>query len=305
MTGRSLGTSQNSKGDGLTPLYHQKIINALIASDGIFNGLTCTGTTSMAYKISAGTFALTDPTAQTRIGFLNDTTVSTKAGDPANPRIDTIWVKMDEPSRDNDSVDVHCGVVQGVPSSSPVAPAAPAHSLTIAKMLVPAGATNTSRCVNQLSKPVALLYGSSMGKLGEYWWKQDMRGDPTTKRYFYEMPVTFTVPTRRQIELRFQVCLSSTGGPNDRTEWAICFQMDGHDLDHSGANFVSYQSWETHETSYVTTVEAGTHTARIRSWLQWGVAPYFHYYGNSAGDTNNEDLWIGRRFQVFDKGVSL
>ena len=306
MSTTALGVSPDSDGNGVTPRVHRKIIGAQWQSPGIITGLQVSGRTNLSYTVSEGVAVCEKNSSdgRTLAYWQGGTTPTVQAGDPTYARIDVVWITANNKPEYNDSDNsVHVGVTSGTPSANPVEPAVPDGAVKLMAMLLPAGATSTQNATRRDSYKYAIPYAGNLGRLGENWWKQDLRGDSTIKRYFYEMPITFTVPTRRQIELRLQACLSANGGPNDRTEWAVCFQMDGHDLDHSGANFVSYQSWETHETSYVTTVEAGTHTARLRTWLQYGVAPWFHYYGNSAGDTNNEDLWIGRRFQIFDKGA--
>lgn len=64
----------------------------------------------------------------------------------ANSRIDVVYVKQNETrSPMSDSSDVpEFGVVEGVTSAVPVAPAVPAGALALAQVLVPAGVSNTA-----------------------------------------------------------------------------------------------------------------------------------------------------------------
>lgn len=64
----------------------------------------------------------------------------------ANSRIDVVYVKQNETrSPMSDSSDVpEFGVVEGVTSAVPIAPAVPAGALALAQVLVPAGVSNTA-----------------------------------------------------------------------------------------------------------------------------------------------------------------
>lgn len=172
------------------------------------------------------------------------------------------------------------------------------------KMKMPAGATSTAAAVQMWSADYAIPYGASLGKIGENWDRRDMTGDSTVKKMYYEQQIEFDLPSDRMLELAFKCNLSSAGATSwsdtsHRTEWAVGFQIDGKDLDHSCANFVSYGAWQTHETSYITAVNKGHHVARLRTWLQNGNAPVFHY--NPSQD-NKDALWCGRRFIIWDRG---
>lgn len=167
---------------------------------------------------------------------------------------------------------------------------------------MPAGATSTQSATLYASVDYAIPYGSNLGRLAEHWWKQDYQGTPDLKKMFYEQQVSFVVPTDRLCDFDFKVSLSAAGvaweSTAKRTEWSFCFQLDNQDIPHSGGNFVAYGAWQTFQIIHTSEVAAGRHTARLRCWLQNGVVPHFHY----AGDDSLGRQWVGRRFQIFDRG---
>lgn len=132
MANRSLGTKQNSNGDGLDALTHRLILKALYPSDGIISGLDVTGSGS-AYTVGAGVAVVSkSDTDGARLAHFDGGSVSTDAGDGSNPRIDSVYLTADDPDQNNGSVDVRAGVVQGTPSAQPVAASIPAGALLLA-----------------------------------------------------------------------------------------------------------------------------------------------------------------------------
>lgn len=209
-------------------------------------GLAVTGRNDLTYNVSAGV-------AVTSIGVADGNTISyweggvtpkVDAGDPTNPRIDAVWVRAHNLIEHNDADNfVVVGVTQGTASANPVAPTIPAGALLLGTRRMPANATNTSSATAVENGVYAVPHGASLGMLGEYWWQADLVGADTLKKDYYEMPVTITVPTKRLVRLRMVASLSAYntnwGDQSKRTEWAFCFQLDGRDIDHSGANFIA------------------------------------------------------------------
>lgn len=302
----ALGVQPDSNGNGVTPEVHRQIIAAQWQNTGVIDGLDVTGRSDLRYNVAAGVAVCSKGAAdgKTLAYWPGGQTAAVAAGDASNPRVDAIWITAHNPKIGDADNQVVVGVTQGTPAANPVAPPIPAGCTPIMAMQVPANATATSSATKIWTTYYALPYGASLGKLGENWDRRDMTGDNTVKKYYFEQPITFTLPTDRMVELQFKVNLSSATATSwddttHRTEWAVGFQIDDNDLDHSCANFVSFGAWETHETSYITAVSAGTHTARLRTWLQNGGAPVFHY--NPSHD-NKDALWCGRRFIVWDRG---
>ena len=303
----ALGISPNTSNIGVTPLVHRRILGAQFSNCGIIDGLNVTGRSDLRYNVSAGVAVCSrgDSDGKTIAYHEGGQTPAVSAGDPSNPRIDIIWITVHNQIEYKDSDNyVTLGVTQGTPSANPAEPKIPSGCTMLRKMRMPAGATTTASATQMWTPDYAIPYGASLGKLGENWDRRDMTGDATVKKYYYEQPIDFTLPTDRMVEFQFKTNLISAGATSwsdmsHRCEWAIGFQLDGKDLDHSCANFVSYGAWQTHETSYISAVSAGRHTARLRTWLQNGSAPVFHY--NAAQD-NKDALWCGRRFIIWDRG---
>ena len=105
-----------------------------------------TGTPSMAVSIAAGHVLIngTETANQGLYVAFNDaaTTVAIATADPSQPRIDRVVVKVQDSFYSGATNAVSFAVVTGTPAGSPVAPAAPANSLTLALVAVAAGATS-------------------------------------------------------------------------------------------------------------------------------------------------------------------
>ena len=303
----ALGVSVDDAGNGVTPLVHRLIIGSYFMNNGVVDGLQVTGRSDLKYGVSAGMAVTQRAASDGRMlaywpGGTTETAVD--AGDPSNPRIDVVWIRANnspEYSGDADN-QVHVGVTQGTPAASPVRPTVPQGCTPIAWRLMPAGATSTQSATSQGSVDYAIPYGANLGRLAEHWWKQDYQGTPDLKKNFYEQQVSFIVPTDRLCDFDFKVSLSAAGvaweSTAKRTEWSFCFQLDNQDIPHSGGNFVAYGAWQTFQIIHTSEVAAGRHTARLRCWLQNGVVPHFHY----TGSENDGRQWVGRRFQIFDRG---
>lgn len=302
----ALGIAPDINGAGVTPLAHRHILAAQWANTGLVDGMNVTGRNDLRYNVSAGVAVCSrgETDGKTIAYFEGGQTGAVAAGDPSNPRIDIVWVKANNALeyKDPDNY-VTVGVTQGMPGANPPEPTIPAGATMLRKMKMPAGATSTSSAIQMWSADYAIPYGASLGKIAENWMRQDYHGSNEVKKFFYEQQVEFDLPSDRMLELEFKCNMSAYGvAYNDtskRCEWAMGFQIDNKDLDHSCANFISYGAWETHETSYVTAVSKGHHTARLKCWLQNGVPPHFHY--NPSQDTKDA-LWCGRRFIIWDRG---
>lgn len=305
MANRSLGTPQNSKGEGLDVLTHRQIIKALYPNTGVITGLTVRGQANLTYHVDPGVGVASRGEADgNRIYYYGGgDTPAVSSGDAANPRIDTVWVKAQDPTKDNDLTDVIIGVEQGTPATNPTAPTIPAETTALASMRLPAGATSTSEAILVGSQDYAIPYGSSGRLLGENVNTLDQEGDSTVRKWYYENPVTFTVPTDRLVELEYECTFCNDSGA--WISWAVgAFQLDGKDLPHSGTEWLGdHGVWETHQITYVTTVTRGTHTVRVRNGKASGsnpeVRPSFKY------GLNWEIEYQGRTLRVWDRGVAL
>lgn len=303
MATTALGVSPDKDGNGVSALTHRHVIASLFHNTGVLDGLTVSGRSDLSYSVSAGVAVCerNGSDGKTLAYWPGGQTPAVEAGDPTYPRLDVVWVQANNIAEYDSDPDnfVHVGVTCGSPSSDPVEPDIPDGATRLMTFRLPAGAASTGSAVAQGSVDYAIMYGGSLGRLGENWWKCDMEGSPNKHKMFYEMPVTFTVPTDRLVELNFQVNFSSKGLDKTDSQWDVQFQMDNQDIPHAAVNFVSGWAWETHQFVFITQVSAGSHTARLRTWLEHGAAPVFHW-SPKAGEAQP---WIGRRFQVFDRGA--
>lgn len=303
MANRSLGTQQNSKGEGLDAATHRQIIKALYPNTGVIAGLAVKGQNTLAYHIDPGVGVASRGGADgNRIYHYGGGDTLAVNATTSDPRIDCVWVKCQDPVADGDMVDVIIGVTQGTPSDNPTKPNPPAACTALAYMRLPAGAATTSQAVLVDSQDYAIPYGSNGQLLGENVNTADAKGDSRSRVWYYENPVTFTVPTDRTIELEYECTVSNSGG--DWLSWGVgAFQIDGRDIPHSGTEWLCYAGvWETHQVKCVVQATKGTHTVRVRNGKMNGstpgVVPSFHY-----GVSNGVE-YQGRTLRVWDRGVA-
>ena len=112
-----------------------------------------TGTPSMAVGVGPGRAWLpggsvsniTGFTFSTQAGYFafndNYVTITVAAADPTNPRIDVVYLAVNDSFYSGASNNAVVGVVTGTPAVSPVAPPAPTNSLILATIAVAASST--------------------------------------------------------------------------------------------------------------------------------------------------------------------
>lgn len=122
---------------------------ALWATTGIINAssleVTENSPAGMSVRIASGWAAIVGTTQAnmgTYVGY-NDATVvlGVTTADPTNPRIDRVCMTVNDAYYTGASNNVVLQVVAGTPAGSPVAPATPANSISLATVAVAAGAT--------------------------------------------------------------------------------------------------------------------------------------------------------------------
>lgn len=303
----ALGVAPDANGVGLDSLTHRLLIKQHWNNTGVAMGLTVSGRGDLRYQVSAGAAICSMSAADGYTeaywnGGVTENAVD--AGDSTYSRIDVVYMLSNTVKSDNT---VHVKVQQGTPSASPVIPSLPAGAQPLAYRLMPSRGSTTNAATPYGNVDYAIRAGEAVGKLGENWDKRSFTGNNIKNNMNHEFPVRFTIPTDRQIELVFDVNFSSQD-VNGFSEWACGFEMDPpttdgeHEycIEGSTTNFRSEQSWEGHNNTFRMNVEAGTHTAYVVSWPQFGAAPSFHYGPNGDG----HGLFVGRRFQVFDLSVA-
>ena len=122
---------------------------ALWATTGVINAssleVTENSPAGMSVRIASGWAAIVGTTQAnmgTYVGY-NDATVvlGVTTADPTNPRIDRVCMTVNDAYYTGASNNVVLQVVAGTPAGSPVAPATPANSISLATVAVAAGAT--------------------------------------------------------------------------------------------------------------------------------------------------------------------
>lgn len=311
MATTALGIMQDSAGNGVDPHTHRKIIQARWSNPGVITGLSVTGGSGLTYSVSAGCAVVTrgESDGYAEAYFEGGSTPAVSAGDPSNPRVDLVWIKANDIQQGDDDNRVHVGVTSGTPAASPVAPSAPAGCLPIASMLVPAGATSTASAQMDSERDYAIPYGATMGLIGQSVLNYEGPSDYTDDgKDYYENAITFAIPTKRVLELRFTACASAasstdvtqpTTEPLDTACWYVGIQLDGSDIQGGGGQFQVFRAWQPVMLSVVVEVEAGTHTVRTRNHrVQWGNNIYF------TAHTDADQTYQGRTLQVWDRGVA-
>ena len=121
---------------------------ALWATTGIINSsslaVTANSPVGMSVRVASGWAAIvgtTQPNMGTYVGY-NDAqiTLTVTTADPTNPRIDLVCMTVNDSYYSGSTNNVVFQVVAGTPDPSPVAPALPDNSISLATIAVAAGA---------------------------------------------------------------------------------------------------------------------------------------------------------------------
>lgn len=123
--------------------------SALTVQGGVINsvgGMQVVTGSGMHVTVNAGFAIVPNTTSATNGGYKCGSLVSNSVGidtsDPTNPRIDLIVIAVNDPG--TSAGYQYLQAITGTPAPSPVAPAAPANSVTLAQVRVNAGVTTIS-----------------------------------------------------------------------------------------------------------------------------------------------------------------
>lgn len=296
----SLGTQQNSNGDGLTPLDHRMILQALYPNNGVLSGLEVRANSDLTYQVAKGVGVTSRGVSDgSRLFYWSGgKTPAVSAGDPSNPRIDIVWAKADDPTIETESVAVRVGVTSGTPSASPARPQLPSGVTELMSFTVQPGTSNLSTgAVAQSSVQYAIPYGSSLGLLGETHDSRNGSGDTTVNKFFVEHATKIYVPTDRLVELEYNICGSSRSSVE--TSWYAGFMVDGAHLPNAGGEFALVRTIASQTHTFLTTLTRGYHTVAMYTGLTNGPGPRFFHGARDANTSFN-----GRTLRVWDRGVA-
>lgn len=248
-----------SDGTGTSQTDLQRIVGAQYMTSGILpnGGLTVAGTSSMAYKVSAGAAFMWTSSAA-RLGVLvpvEETTVNTVAAPSTGSRIDTVYVDGAGAVR----------VVQGTSIPSGVA---------IARFTVPAGITATTAAQQSLDRDFAIPTGASLGRLARW---EDPGGGSVGGDEVVRHSSRFYLPSDRMLRIDLTATVAAVAG---EPAGAGVIKVD---LDSGRWNrwmsFTYGASWDTKSAVFATAATEGTHTLTIRTmrvsggaW-RFGVSP--------------------------------
>lgn len=307
----AFGITQNSAGKGLEARDLRKIIEGSYSNTGIITGGKVTGNNNLTYHI-ADTVGLASRGSSDGMSvfYLAASDTPPVSAGASSDRIDTIWVRAVDPDYDDDKYGVELGVDEGTPSQTPKPPSLAPGKTRIIDMHVRANVTNLQTGSSVYgSYDYAIPYGASLGRLAiTEDNRTDVQGDPRVRKWYYEYPTRFYVPTDRIIELQYDADVAYLGDNAVWMSWATEFMLDGT----GNQNRIPQSARETNCRDGVWThctnrkiliVSQGFHTV----WIKQGIAstnkdghgyPYFHY-------GENEGLnYPGRTLQVWDRGVA-
>lgn len=297
---------QDTDGNGCTDVTLRKIMQALHPTKGIITGLTVSVQNSLNYYVGAGTAVCSKGSSDgNTLAYWAGGTVSTTSNTSSNPRIDVIWITSHDITQGDSNNYVTLGVTQGTAAASPTAPSIPSYATKIVAMKVPASATTTSS---------ASVYGSynritavtTMGLLASSTIANSATGDATKLKWYTENSTSFYVPTKRLVELQYDVSVrcSETSGTDTYIGWGLkCFNLDGKAIANSTWEWrVEPYITEHRKASVLVEVSAGSHTCSVTTGKMAGndtSRPQFAY-GN-PGDSSGRS-YCGRVLKVWDRG---
>ena len=161
--------------NGSHPAENDRLsMQAIIATSGIINTasflVTQAAAPAMAVQSAAGWGAIVG-SFTTNMGvyqFYNDaaTQLTVTTANPSNPRIDKVVVTVSDAYYTGSSNTVAFQVIAGTPAASPVAPATPVDSLSLATIAVAAGATSITNA-NITDTRVSVTTNLPVGDLTE------------------------------------------------------------------------------------------------------------------------------------------
>ena len=284
----ALGVDVDTNGNGVDPLTHRQIIKRHWNNTGIIGGLTVSGRSDLYYAVSAGVAvcSMGDADGYTEAYFAGGKTENAvSAGDGTYPRIDSIYLLANTGTPDNQ---VHCLVVQGTPSASPVAPVLPAGGLLVQQMLVPAGASATSAASDNGSRNFAIPYGSDLGRIG-YAANTTTTEQAYDSNWYTQVAATVRVPTDRLVDVRWTARASGSGGSTE-SSYYIQLLIDGTVVSDGQDEISVPANYERKQFSFTPNLTPGEHTIAIQAKCNTGK-PRF--------------TWRGiRTVEVFDRGVA-
>ena len=269
-------------GTGTTPADLQRIVGAQYSTSGILptGGVTVSGTSSMAYRVTAGAVVLKTGAGLGLLYPVEAQTVNTLPAPATGSRTDRIVM-------DTDGL---VYVTQG---------AAPGGGITLGLFTVPAGVTATTAAQQSADRNFAIPAGASLGLLHKF-------HDPKNGVKGNVSDVTlgngrFKLPSDRLVRFDLTHCLSAIQESNsDQPSAAIRWRVYiDNVLELAFTTRVTRAAPQTNFMSFTAPLSEGTHTVHyIQDQIEGLSGPgWMHHKGTNQG-------YPGNRFEVWDAGVS-
>lgn len=301
----ALGVAPDSEGQGCDALTHRRVIAGQWASTGVLSGLEVSGRQDLRYGVSPGLAVCSmGETDGMSIAWWDGggspyTENTVEAGDSAYPRIDAVYIIAYTGQPDNR---VHVKVKQGTPSASPVRPTVEAGGQVVGWRRMPAGATSTAAAMDEGDIDYAISYQSSMGLLAEYVdRRKDVFGYGTPRDWVVEYPLTFYLPTDRQVELTYDADVAyGNANSGDWGSWAVTFRLDDEDIPYSTREtHLMHGVWVHARNDLLLNIPRGEHTVMVKQGLasKTGSGDVYMHYGDYDGLS-----YPGRTVQAWDRG---
>lgn len=295
----ALGVAPDPTGRGVDPPTHRRIIKAHWENTGIVCGLDVTGRSDLRYSVAAGVAVCSRGNADgyTEAYWSGGQTAAVSAGDPSNPRIDTVWLKACDISQGDEDNQVAVGVTQGTPSANPAAPSVPAGCTRLMSMRMPAGASSTQQATMVDTQDYAIPYGASLGILARIAENKDLQASSNPAYTAPFLVGTFKMPTDRNLLLTVYACVSTPNKDGSKGVAAVRFVIDGKLYTTRKIEYTD--SWVTHECTCSLRLAKGPHTIGVAMFNEQGPGYVTHY-----GVKGNGDTYVGRVLVVKDEGVA-
>ncbi len=313
----ALGTPPDEQGRGVSAHAHRRIMRyhwnnpGIVGQDPHDLSLQIRGRSDLSYDITRGLCIVPRDDAYSEgfyEAYIDKVTVGpVPAGDAANPRIDVVWIRVNDLDfNDRDADDtatnrIEVGVSVGTPAANPTEPAIPARAWRLGAMRMPARASTTSSAVKYGNIDYAVPYGGEMGILARIAENIDEKKSVDDKDTPF-LTGTFYFPTDRNILLHAYLCVSTPKKTDGMGVAAVQFYVDGKLYTTRKLEYTT--SYLTHERTASVQVSAGRHTFGIAMYNQQGVG-YLTHYGKKTDADGKPSNYVGRVLVVKDEGVAI
>ena len=244
--GYPLGKAPLEDGTGTTPVDMQRIIGAQYATSGILptGGVAVKGTSSMAYKITAGAVVLKTVAGLGMLHPVEEQTVNTLPAPATGSRQDRVVMDV------NGAISITSGP-------------APGGGITLGLFTVPAGVTSTSAAVQSIDRNYAIPAGASLGRLAHW---VDPGGAVVTTSEQTRTSKRFFLPSDRMVRVDLLATVRAATATPGSMRMTVKI-----DSDFTKTLWVPYGAqWTTTSGSWSVELREGAHTVTVSTGVVSG-----------------------------------